>query len=671
MLGLVCAALLSGPSAAQAPPPEPDEIVVTGERQPRTLLETSSSVAVVTEEAIEAQAAPDRLDQLLALIPNVQLGSGGEGPTIRGQDSTGLLRDAPAFFGGARPRATLQVDGRAVSFNEFVFGLAPVWDVAQVEVFRSPQTTTQGRNSIGGAIFVRTNDPTYEWEGRARAIAGNQDSWQGSLALSGPVIGDQLAFRVAGDIRTSRASSEIVDLAPGADPDRDEYGLLRLKLLAEPDALPGLRIETSYVHLESQAPQIEGIRPPFRERRDPIDGYGIFRTNVESITAELSYRLAPALDLTATLSHGDSLVRRFPPPGLGRTRIATRDWSAETILSWRPEGPVGLLGGIHRLRTELDQFIDLSAIVGLGTFDDRQDSLGLFGEATLTPLPKLTLTAGLRYQRDEQRRAGFLGPFELAFDRGFDAWLPKLSIAYEIVDGVRAGLLAQRAFNPGGTTLSFLTGEQDDFGAETLWNYEAFLRASLVGGRLTLAANLFYNDIGEAQRPQLRIVRLPDGSETFFTEFDNAPAAESYGLEVEADWRATPRLSLRAGLGLLETRVVETRSAADPLRGKEFQRSPAVTGFAALDWRPLDPLRLSAQARHSGGYFSDDLNLPELRIPAYTVVDARAAYEAGPLTLFGYARNLFDEFHLTLLFSPQLATAGDPREFGLGMEARF
>ena len=47
---------------------------------------------------------------------------------------------------------------------------------------------------------------------------------------------------------------------------------------------------------------------------------------------------------------------------------------------------------------------------------------------------------------------------------------------------------------------------------------------------------------------------------------------------------------------------------------------------------------------------------------ATTVLNARAAYTAGPVTLFGYVRNVFDNFYLTYLFSPTLGTAGDPRE---------
>ena len=183
--GIGCAVAI--PFAAFAAPARaqdvnPAEIIVTGERHSRTAIDTPSSVAVATSEDIDAASA-DRVEDLLANIPNVQLGSGGEGPAIRGMDSTGVLRDLPAFLGGTRPRLTLQVDGRDISYNEFAFGTAPLWDVARVEVFRSPQTTTQGRNSIGGAIFVETSDPTFQWEGRSRAIISSENAWQASAAV--------------------------------------------------------------------------------------------------------------------------------------------------------------------------------------------------------------------------------------------------------------------------------------------------------------------------------------------------------------------------------------------------------------------------------------------------------------------------------------------------------
>lgn len=673
--------VLLAPAAAQAadkPSPEPtdgEEIVVTGERVSRTLRETPSSVEVFTADRLQATPGADRLDHILELVPNVTLGTGSLGPTIRGQDSTGALQDLPAFLGGNRSRVTLQVDGRAVGYNEFLFGAAPLWDVDQVEVFRSPQSTTQGRNSIAGAIFVTTKDPTYQWEAGARAIAGNFATSQLSAVASGPILADQLAMRVAGDLRRGRTASRITDVMAGANPNDDDFGLLRAKLLAEPRSLPGVRIEAAYSHSQSAGPQVERVTAPFAKRRDVSPGYGVFETKVDAVTIMVEADLIDTLKMRSTATGGRARAKRFPRPGLGRADNRTSDFSVESILDWRPGGSTRLTGGVHYLATRLDQAIDLTAVLGLGEFDDRQRSFGLFGEAAFEALPGLSVTAGLRYQRDGQRRQGQIGNplflLPMDFDGTYSAWLPKLSLAYAFAEKFTAGLLVQRAYNPGGVTLNFDTGQEDVFGAETLWAYELFTRAELAGGRLRLSANLFHTAIRNAQRATFFPYRVPGGATAFWAEIDNLPKAETHGLEATAQWRPGARFSLQAGVGLLRTEITGPLDSNPALKGNRFARSPAFTGSLAVKWRPTDRLRLDASVRHNGPYFSNDANSLDRRVGQATRIDARAAYEAGRFTIFGYARNLLDDFNMTYLFGPTTGVAMDPREIGVGLETRF
>ena len=666
--------LLAGQSLPATPPAsDPDTIVVTGERIQRSVRETASSVAVVGWREIEASSA-DRIEQVLDLIPNVQVSSGGEGPTIRGQDTTGAARDLPSFLGGSRPRMTLIVDGRAVSFNELVFGITPVWDVARIEVFRTPQSTTQGRNSIAGAIFVTTQDPSFTSEYRARAIVGSEHTRQVSAVAGGALIPGELAWRVAGDLRYSRTSSRLADRARGADPNHDVYGLARIKLLARPANLPGAQIRFNYTHSQSQMPQVEGVRPPFEARRDPLASYGTFRTRIDSATLNVSYAPSDKLTVEAVGTGGDSRVQRFAPPGLGETRIGSRDWSGEAITHWSPSPAASVIMGVSHYGSSLRQFIDLSQLSGEGHFRDRQASTGLFGEATLQVAPLVKLTAGLRYQRDGQRRSGTLGTrgaaIPLDYDRTFDAWLPKLSLAFEPKPAISAGLLVQRAYNAGGTTLRFDTGAPDNFDAEYLWDYELFARASAFQDRLQLSANLFYYDQRDAQRAQPIAIIAPTGAIVTFADLFNVPRARSYGFEASAEWRPSARLTGRLGVGLLRTRIVDAGAAA-AFTGKQFQRSPKLTLSAAIDWRPVQRLLLSAQLRRNSGFFSDDLNSATRYVGGWTKVDARAEWSAGKFRLFGYVRNVTDNLYLTYKFLPDFATAGDPREAGVGIEAAF
>ena len=675
LLSVISLGSLTAQGSGPADPPVlPPEIVVTGERVSRSTRETPSSVAVNTAKDIEAAAGADRIEQILDLIPNVQMSSGGEGPTIRGQDTTGPSRDLPAFLGGTRPRTTIIVDGRPVSYYEFIFGAAPLWDVERIEVFRSPQTTTQGQNSIAGAIFVNSQEPSNAPEFRARVIAGNATTRQLSAVVSGP-FSDEIAIRLAGDYRSSRPASVIGGEAVGANPNRDVYGMARVRLLATPRALAGAKLELIYAHTQSQSPQVEGVQPPFKDRLNPGATYGIFRINTDALTGRLRYEPSAVWSLVTLVTGGNSKARRFAPRGLGQARLGAKDLSAEAILNVLPLPALRLVGGVSHGERKLDQIIDLSALAGAGQFRDRQDATGIFADASWSGLGAAVLSAGLRYQTDRQTRIGALGSGVSAIPLDYagtsSAWLPKFSLAYDFTPDLRAGVLVQRAYNPGGVTLRFDTGAPDRFDAESLWDYELFTRGRFAGGAIRYSANLFYYDIRNAQRAQPIAIVAPNGRTVTFADLFNVPKARSYGLEADVDWRASTRFSARIGIGLLDTKITQADPANAGFEGKAFGRAPRFSASAALAWQPLDRLRLNVQARRNSSYFSDDGNSPARRIGSWMRVDGRVEYEAGRFKLFGYARNAFDKFYLTYIFNQNLATAGDPREVGFGIETRL
>ena len=657
----------------------PQTIVVTGERQKRSLKDTPTSVMVFGRGDIDRMAAPDRLQEVLELVPNVLLLSRRDTPVIRGQVSTGVLGGLPAFLGGPRPRTAIQVDGRTISFNEFAFGAQGLWDVDHIEVFRSPQTTTQGANSIGGAIFITTADPSFRFEGHARLIAGELSRRQASAAVSVPLVSDELALRVSADFYRGRSANRLSGPVAGVDLSDDRYWSGRAKLLAQPHAIDGLKLLVTYAHTHSQAPQVEPARRPFRERRDDLYIFGYPKEDVDSLTAVATYVVSSSLQSRTTVSWGKARHQRFAPHGFGETVIHDVDGSFESLLNWNPTGPVSGIAGVSWQAVNLDQFIDLSVTpFGTGTFRERQRSRALFGEATWRPADRLSLTAGGRFQSDAKRRVGVLHTvpdFPLDYRKTVSAFLPKLSAAYDLSGQVRVGALLERAYNPGGVTLDPGIFKVVTFGPEYLWDYEAFVRATAIGGKLRLNGNLFYNDFRNAQRTLDTCFETPTGC-VGLSEVTNAARAHSYGAELEANYAVASGLMLRGAAGLLSTRITKTLLPTDPILDKEFPGSPRFTGTAAVDWRPLRNVTLSAQARHTGRFYEDDANTPELRIAAATIVDARASWQSGPFTIFAYAQNLFDKFHITgwsdFPTNPNVeVTTNDPREVGLGIEARF
>jgi outer membrane receptor protein involved in Fe transport len=677
---LIAAAQAAAAVQPNSPAEPPGEIVVTGERVKRSLKDTPSSVAVFDKDAIERTAAADRIGQILALVPNLLVPTSRDTPVIRGQIGTGVLGGLPAFLGGARPRTVMQIDGRTATFNEFVNSTTGLWDVDRVEVFRSPQTTTQGANSIAGAIFIHTADPTYDFEGRARLIGGNWRRRQASAVMSGPIIGDQLAFRLSGDVYRSHSSTTMEGPVVGiANLNIDRYWTTRAKLLAAPRGIPGLKLLTTYAHTYAQAPQGELAKAPFRERHDDNYIFGYFKSDVDSVTSVATYPLGPVLGWRTTLSWGKSQFRRFAPQGFGQTQIHAHDASAETVLEWKPAGPISAVAGASFQQLRLNQFINLEfADLGTGSFKDRQRSAGLFGEVTWHPAERLSLTAGARYQSDGKRRIGVLRmtpDLPLDYDKTTRAFLPKFSAAYDLSRQVRVGVLVQRAYNPGGVTLDPAHRAQLEFKPEYLWDYEAFTRASLFGGRLNVTGNLFYNAMRDAQR-ELDFDLNSPGGQVGLLQILSEPRARTYGAELEVTARPTPRLTVTVAVGFLGTRITETFAPNDPFLGKEFAGAPHFTGAVGADWEPVRALHLSAHARHNSGFWGDDSEDPLVRTTGWSMVDARASWDGPRFTVFAYAQNVFDTFHVIGWGGPRddpdvQVGLTDPREVGIGLEARF
>lgn len=666
--------VLCAPFPVFAQPTGAPVIIVTGERTDRTITETASSVDVTSGAELDRKADIERLDRILAATPNVTLGSGGLGPTIRGQDTTGVLRDLPAFLGGNRPRTTLVIDGRPASYNEFVFGAQPLWDVARVEVFRSPQTTTQGRNSISGAIFVETAMPEHEFAAKFRASLVDCDTTQFSGSVNGPIVRDQLAVRFSGDRYRGKSASELSGGGQSVDPNPDRYDLFRGKLLLTPAVLDQFSLDLTYTHLESQAVQLEGIRVPYRERRDTFARYGVFRTNVDSLTVRPRWEIDGRTSVSGIASFGWSDIHRFAPPGLGETDIGIEDRAFEAIVRHERD-TIGLVAGTSFSQVNQAQKIDLTTVrLGSGTFDDRQTSHGIFGELELRPSEDLTVTLGGRYQSDRQRRSGGLaadtGYLSLDYDREFSWFLPKFSLAYEFSDALTAGILVQKAANPGGTTLIADRRIQDEFAAETLWDFELFVRGAIADNRLRYEANLFHYAMRNAQRSVTRTIETPGGA-FFLVEIGNVPRAWSRGAEFQLDWRISPNVELSGSLGLLDTKIARVDDPADPLLGRQFQRSPHLTAALDATFHANRNLSFNIEYFLRSGYFDDDLNTVSRRIGGTNVLNAIVVWKAGRFKAFAHARNLFDRFYLTSLAQTGLATAGDPREAGIGIEVSF
>lgn len=655
-----------------------DAIVITGEKLARSLQNTAASVAAFGEGEIEERKGAATVSDLVRTLPNVIYTDTTGAPIIRGQDSQGPNFGSTAFFGGTLPRATINLDGHYLSYNELVYGGTSVWDVERVEVFRGPQTSSQGANSIAGAIIIDTKDPTFEREGALRVEGGSRGMRRGSLMVSGP-LSDSVAARFTLDSygRDTFITYTNPSFAQGGTDQDISYGVARLKLLWVPSDLTGFEAKLTLSHTETDGPTWETASTPYEDLNNATTSMPSWSQNVNTAVADISYDFGNGLRLTNQLQYSNLSVVRLTEPVTSGTATIDRDTiSNETRLNFGDTaGPVDGVAGLYYSDTDTH---DVLYLRGTSEYEGTTRSLGLFTEMNWRLAERWTLTGGLRYQRDEIERYGSSTAYAvgvtLDYDETFDAVLPKLALAYEITPDLTVGGLINRGYNPGGVNLSFASGDYITFEEETAWNYELFTRAALMDGRLNVTGNIFYTDYRDSQR------LLPDylGGIQYGSVVVNAERAEAYGLELGVDFEASAQLHLRLGLGLMHSEIGEfTAVGGTVYEGNEFAKTPGHMISLGADWNIRPDLRLSGDLRYTDGYYSSDENDPNYAVEGYTIANARLTWNPRDnLELYGFVNNIFDERTPTYFYDDRavggiVANMTSPREIGVGLMMRF
>lgn len=386
-----------------------DEVVVTAERTSRTLRNTASSVVVTTAQDVEHTPGAYTLSDIVSLVPNVVvIRTGNAGPTVRGLDGTGPASGANAFFAGTRPRVNFQVDGRTLTFNESIYIDGVLNDIQQVEVYRGPQSLLQGRNAIGGVIAVKTADPTFDWQGRARFVAGGGETRQVSAAVGGPIVADQLAFRLAGDYRREESYIHFTPYPGISDPDRYESKVLRGKLLITPAALPQLNALVTLSYADAFAPQSDSVLQPYDDHEAAFPNQPRFRTRTKVGIGDLKWKFSDAVNGQLFLTGTDFRVNRYSDPGQGNAQIDGQEYTAEPRLRLgQADDSLSGFVAAYLYRSHQNETIDL---FDGGVFKDHTLTRAVFGEAVYKPTDRVSVTLGARYEEESRHRAGGSGP---------------------------------------------------------------------------------------------------------------------------------------------------------------------------------------------------------------------------------------------------------------------
>ncbi len=638
-LSLALAAALSAFSLpyAFADVAEPDaqlaDVVVMGEKNRRSKFDTSASVDVFDRQRLKKSSNPTTASDVLKMTVNtVDLGSGNDLPTVRGIDGSGPAQGAVAFFAGTRPRLNLSIDGRSATYNEFAFGSQSLWDVKQVEVFRGPQSLAQGKNAIAGAIVLNTNDPTDEWTGAVKLGVGNQSSSQTAAVVSGPLIQDELSFRLSVDRQKRDSFVKLKSYPEAGDPRKIETTTTRAKLMFMPSAFPDFYSRLTINHVKSRAPQNEALDNPGSLRYSPERP--VFETSATSGIWDVYWQLNPQLrfenKFIYTKFDNDRLALAMPKGT--PAKLDGHEVQIEPMLRFHTENRrLSGLVGLHYFEGKQDESVDL--MPNRNYFDDKTRTQAVFGEVTVAATPTFDVTLASRIERESHQRHGGSSNVRVDLDKTDTVFLPRLDLAWKPSEQTVAGLQVSRGYNPGGAGITF---DQPivsyAFDPEYVWNYELYHRYRNDDHHFELSSNLFFNDYKDMQLPYYLGVSS--------VAIRNAEKVHTYGAEFSGSWQPTRKLKVLGSMGVLKTNI--KRYADSDLQGNQLTRAPKFTMTTGLDYQLGNGFDLGGDLRFVGDYYSNYQNNSLGKISSYTQVNLYAGYTFKSGRIGFYANNVFD-----------------------------
>ncbi|MEL7198514.1 MAG: TonB-dependent receptor [Pseudomonadota bacterium] len=469
-------------------------IIVTGQKITRSLQDTNASVAVTDAATIQEANFRDIFD-VIGQTANVTSLFDGAGFAIRG------IRNTGAGSGESTSDvASIFVDGVFIPSSLLANGAFSVWDAQSVEIFRGPQSTIQGRNSLAGAVVVRTVDPGSDFSGDFQFEASEFNTYRGSAALTVPIAPGQVGLRLAGDYSRSDGFQTNTFLNRD-DIDQSEAITARATLLITPDFAPDLSVRITGTYSDKEEGENRVVEAFFPERRVSIQDL-VDRQGAEAYIAsgEINYEVTDELTFTSTTAYiesesffnfdADSTNPVADPftatPGgmaaLQESLTEDRIFTQELRLTYESGSISGLLGGyfydnVNAFNSDNSTvvgtdfaFPDPTTLaflifgnvdpvsVGQATFvrdaivanipsfpvqlvrssTAEVQNYAVFGEATIDITERLRLTLGARYDSERVNQTVF------------DATIvPTLTIGDPLVDQVLAATTAQfsNAFN--------------------------------------------------------------------------------------------------------------------------------------------------------------------------------------------------------------------------------
>ena len=342
----------------------------------------------------------------------------------------------------------------------------------------------------------------------------------------------------------------------------------------------------------------------------------------------------------------------------------------------------------------------------------KTDSLAAFAQGTYRFDERASLTLGLRYTTETRKasnealsfggapltgalaalapfRAAVAGtPFTVTGKKTSDAvsWL--INPSYRITPDVLAYASASYGEKSGAANLGARPGDPIIIQPETSLDFELGVKTTLLGGRATLNANLYHNEIEDYQATLTTQVGA-----TARSYLANVGKVRLRGVEVEGQAQLTPVWRASFSAAYSDPEYVSYRNAPPPpeyafpgapasvdLSGTRVPFAPRFTGQVSLNFeQPLDSglvvFGYANQTWRGSTYLNALSAYGRQKAYGLTHVGLGVRTDDGRWSANVWSKNLFDKdyaaaFGMASANSPYIAILGEPRTFGLTLTAR-
>jgi iron complex outermembrane receptor protein len=545
------------------------EVTVTAERYSENVETTPVAVTALTSTSL-ANRQVTSLQNISSQIPGIVMS-----PATGSSNSLRIvLRGADQEQGGINfdPAVGVYIDGvYQPRINGAFFDF---FDISSLEVLRGPQGTLYGRNSSGGAIKITTLDPSFTFQGRAEVAAGDWNSKEAKLWITGPIAPGVLALSVSAVYRYHDGfiSDPYYDRRIGNLNRRAE----RAKLLFTPTE--NFRAVLSVFAMQDYSDPGVGI--PLQVGVGVVDPNAtgdnrnlttseVFgpmgqRLNFNEASLNASYTLNPNLVISSITGYGDENITgtgsilwltaaaqrtgngllNIGAGGLGQTHD-TFD-SQEFDLTYT-ENRLKAVGGVYYFH---ENGLNNAIIASPPAQQHRLTTAdAVFGQATYSLFDGLALVAGLRYTHED---ANFtqnyytLLPYPQNLKDSFSGTTPKLGLNWQINQNVFTYFSYTKGFKSGGinpippntnTGVPGRVASPLPYGPEKVTNYE-------VGAKFQTTDHIFQLNtaIFDAEYSGLQLPVFFPGTSSSYTS--NASGASIKGIELEPTWQVIPGLRI-------------------------------------------------------------------------------------------------------------------------------